>query len=86
MYASSGQTVFMPSTLLQSFAAKDPILSEYKNQVEKFTRLEAQVDEIQTSFIVGPVELVTGEEDSWFVMSIAWDPKVISLDQVVLFL
>ncbi|XP_052061669.1 dynein axonemal heavy chain 8-like [Mytilus californianus] len=41
------------------FISTDPILSEYKAKVAMFTKLEDNIDDIQASEVVGPIELIT---------------------------
>ncbi|KAL4222174.1 Dynein heavy chain 8 [Mactra antiquata] len=44
---------------VSEFLEENPILSEYKNKVNMFKKLENNIDDIQTSEIVGPIELFT---------------------------
>ncbi|XP_052240013.1 dynein axonemal heavy chain 8-like isoform X2 [Dreissena polymorpha] len=44
---------------VKEFLADKPILSEYKGKANMFKKLEANIDDIDTSKIVGPIELFT---------------------------
>lgn len=47
--------------VLQEFMVEEPILSEFKAKCLMFKNLENNIDDIQTSEIVGPIELFTGK-------------------------
>ncbi len=71
-------SIFSVAFLLQEFLTTNPILSEFKAEINKFESLETKISDIEESITVGAIDLYTGRNGRacMHIASDAWSSSV----------